>query len=686
MKFGAQLELSWVSSWREHYVDYRLLKKLIARVMVAQGTLRLKRSMATTPRFEDSERNQFEIIFFLELDQVDAFYSRLRTAFQAKLFKFRKLNHPTAEQCFKFREELRIWREYVDLNYTASRKILKKYDKKTKFNAIKTLLPRVQKRTFYSADDIDVMDAEIVKYLKQAMARDGLAKDAQVPDLVDFNLEGKRREDTMDRLVEMMDRSDWVWYMMPLQMTRYYLNRMLAILDDYDAKTYAFWLTAFVILQIVILHFYKFPLQYTSQYVTTYLRQFQSRVVEVISDFMHHKLSTGNWFLFCCCLMWIFPTDRRWRNMYCFVGTGFVVKSLAKSYLRSPRGFWLWTEGSGTYCGKGWSLPSGHSMVSLCLLGFLVKELKTPSILFVTLVFEIAVFLNVTYIGTHTYMDVIVGWTFALWCLSLFALMEELARDKLGEYFKPSKKTSRHIRSWLIFLVLVLFTVVVSDYLEELSHPETLPDYFQINMEKYCGFEPGKGGHRMRLRLKWTNIPLIMGMACGYALNELFFAPEDEDPIDDDDDDVKKDKEEYKEENTKKESEDSLPPLSLTRRGEPSMTVATKGWQKIVLCVGGCYIFMSLFSWCKVLSAFIGVPGMAIYFHNFFSPLIVLFLWPFSFSIICYIFSHWLLPAQFQKKVGGWLEELSLAQLGSMTLAVAIAYTMANPAPGASSH
>eukprot|EP00475_Leptophrys_vorax_P034460 TRINITY_DN5563_c0_g1_i2.p1 TRINITY_DN5563_c0_g1~~TRINITY_DN5563_c0_g1_i2.p1 ORF type:complete len:697 (-),score=119.93 TRINITY_DN5563_c0_g1_i2:27-1934(-) len=633
--------------------------------------------MATTPREEDFERNQFELIFFQELDQVDAFYARLRTAFAAKLFRF-KNQEPSAEQCFKFREELRVWREYVDLNYTAARKILKKYDKKTKFDSMKKWLPRVQKRTFYSSEDIEMFDADVTTLLKRAMKKEGIAKEAQLPELVDFEVEGKRREDCMDRLVEFLDRAEMVWYMLPLQLTRYYLNKILAILDDFDATTYTFALSAMVLAQVIILYYFKFPLQFSSQYVTNYLRQFESKVVEVISDFMHHKLSTGNWFLFCCCLMWIFPTDRRWRNMYCFVGTGFVVKSLAKSYLRSPRGFWLWTEGSGTYCGKGWSLPSGHSMVSLCLLGFLVRELKTPSMLFVTLVFEIAVFLNVTYIGTHTYADVIVGWTFALWCLAIYAFIEEQAQLRLGEYFRPSKKTARHLRNWLLVLIGILISVVVSDYLEELSHPETLPAYFQVNMENYCGFEPGKGGHRMRLRLKWTNIPLIMGMACGYALNEIFFTREEEDPIEDDDG-----AEEKKED---AQGVTKLPPNELSsiafkiRRGEAAITVATTGWQKIMLCVGGCYIFMSLYSWCKQFSNLVGVPGMATYLHNFFSPLIVLFLWPCAFSIICYVGTKWIVPVQIQNGLGGYLERLSLAQLGAMTLTVAIAYTMANPA------
>jgi hypothetical protein len=296
-------------------------------------------------------------------------------------------------------------------------------------------------------------------------------------------------------------------------------------------------------------------------------------------------------------------------------------------------------------------------MVSLCLLSFLVKEVKSPAILLVTILFEIAVFLNVTYIGTHTYADVIVGWTFALWFLSLYGLLQKYGAAFYERYltFRTTEnngKFQKYLkRNWAFALLFIAIFITICDYLEELSHPDELPDYFQTNMEKYCGFEKGKGLPRMRLRLKWTNIPLILGMASGYALYEIcFMREEDEDPT-----------ESLK--NSKKE------------KNQFEITVAHKGWQKLVLFFGGAYIFMSLFSWCKIWVQAFSLPMMtATYLHNFLSPFLVLFLWPYIFGYLRHVFGTHLIPAFIQDRINQVLDELSIAQLAAIALAIVIGY------------
>lgn len=88
----------------------------------------------------------------------------------------------------------------------------------------------------------------------------------------------------------------------------------------------------------------------------------------------------------------------------------------------------------------GFSLPSGHSMMSAIVLLFLCLKIKEPWVIAFAVLFESLVFVNVIFLGTHTVLDVIVGWTAAALMVALFMLLER----RLHPYFTHRTEPSTH--------------------------------------------------------------------------------------------------------------------------------------------------------------------------------------------------------------------------------------------------
>jgi len=85
---------------------------------------------------------------------------------------------------------------------------------------------------------------------------------------------------------------------------------------------------------------------------------------------------------------------------------GHVLKNMFKNAIASPRGFWFCQEGHSLYCGKGYSLPSGHSMISLTMALFVMWRWPEHRWLkWVLVPIELSIWFEVLYLGTHTRMD-----------------------------------------------------------------------------------------------------------------------------------------------------------------------------------------------------------------------------------------------------------------------------------------
>eukprot|EP01094_Clydonella_sp_ATCC50884_P028360 TRINITY_DN8484_c0_g1_i1.p1 TRINITY_DN8484_c0_g1~~TRINITY_DN8484_c0_g1_i1.p1 ORF type:complete len:433 (+),score=119.03 TRINITY_DN8484_c0_g1_i1:254-1552(+) len=143
----------------------------------------------------------------------------------------------------------------------------------------------------------------------------------------------------------------------------------------------------------------------------------ESDAMEYIKLF-HQTLSSNTWMMLAAALA--FASYNRGIHLYTYLIIGHCVKNISKSIIASPRGFYFCHTGFAEYCGTGFSLPSGHSMMSLSFsLYLLAKYPSVPTIIAVVL-FEAWVVFEVMILGTHTPADVVIGFSYALWWFFFF--------------------------------------------------------------------------------------------------------------------------------------------------------------------------------------------------------------------------------------------------------------------------
>eukprot|EP01135_Chromosphaera_perkinsii_P005256 Nk52_evm6s328 gene=Nk52_evmTU6s328 len=270
------------------------------------------------------------------------------------------------------------------------------------------------------------------------------------------------------------------------------------------------------LLEVVILEFFKNDIQGSGTYITLFLKKtLGNPYYTKFTEMMHFKITSQSWLLLSAVIYWAVH-NQLGANLYAFVSLGFSLKSLGKAFIKAPRNFWLHGEGHYSYCGRGYSLPSGHAMVSLLALSFIIVKFRKPWVLLFTIVYSGVLFVNVQYIGTHTYADVIVGWTFALLWLVLYLLIEKLVHK---HYLSRGEVPSYRVQAFCFFALTVV--ILILDYFENNSHVEW-PEEWKENMAKVCGGTPESAGKMMTLKLEYANTFLTIGVAIGYLLKVKF--------------------------------------------------------------------------------------------------------------------------------------------------------------------
>ncbi|KAI8148297.1 hypothetical protein BJV82DRAFT_591579 [Fennellomyces sp. T-0311] len=157
MKFGKQIQSQQFTEWSAHYLDYKGLKKFINSVLNAPTESNI--SDDDRSKLLQSQKAAFFFKLERELEKINSFYLqkenelkvRLRTLVDKKKIlqtDTRRLKHASTlfnaiqEAFIQFEQELNKIQKYVELNNEGFRKILKKWDKRSKSTTRELYLSR----------------------------------------------------------------------------------------------------------------------------------------------------------------------------------------------------------------------------------------------------------------------------------------------------------------------------------------------------------------------------------------------------------------------------------------------------------------------------------------------------------------------------------------------------------------
>ncbi|KCV69518.1 hypothetical protein H696_03939 [Fonticula alba] len=246
-------------------------------------------------------------------------------------------------------------------------------------------------------------------------------------------------------------------------------------------------------------------------------------------------------------------------SLYCFSVLGHVVKNFAKSFGRSPRSFWLCgspllagASGIGAlHCGSGYSLPSGHTMLSTMVTSYLGEYIaarypaagasasrKTRVSMAVPLWLDllaerrwsmafahlgawllrgarIVIILNTLHLGTHTVLDIAAGLLFARFWTSAWPYIHQIlfptaSKPREGAPLPGSRR-------WLLPM-LALGGVCLLEVVEELTENQVSHPLERVLLhERNCSLLRGTGATRMANSSAFEKSALVLGVLLAVA-------------------------------------------------------------------------------------------------------------------------------------------------------------------------
>eukprot|EP00126_Sphaerothecum_destruens_P007671 Sdes_comp19938_c0_seq1m12414 len=356
--------------FKKHCLNVRGLKIHIHRVLIAEGKKTNKDSLDIGTA--KAEAKLFDSAFLEELENVNRFYiEKERELFAAyenikQMNIFAILHNPKIpqdqledlpEMLSVFFGNVRALRHFVQWNYSACMKSANEYCKKTNSSenckhSLKHFQQLVEQKEFYRAQGLADM-VHAAKELNGALQRHSISK-----------------------------KEGWFSF-------------------HFSFESVFCFVVAISLLEILALNFFKERIQSSGTPISLFLQSYlHGDFYSKLTEWMHFKITSQAWLLLCSVIYWAYHNTLG-ANLYAFVSLGFSLKSLGKAFLKAPRNFWINDVGHYNYCGKGYSLPSGHAMVSLLVLSFIIVKFKKPWILLFTILYEVILFVNVQFIGTH---------------------------------------------------------------------------------------------------------------------------------------------------------------------------------------------------------------------------------------------------------------------------------------------
>lgn len=129
MKFGKRLAAEASRRWRPFYIDYKALKRALARDVSNHGALVVGGPSCCTHAHPDPNGTAFALVLKQELKKISAFYVEKEEELQAIM---QGLTTKPPAALTSFRSEVQDLKKYVVLNYVAVIKAIKKRNRHLK--------------------------------------------------------------------------------------------------------------------------------------------------------------------------------------------------------------------------------------------------------------------------------------------------------------------------------------------------------------------------------------------------------------------------------------------------------------------------------------------------------------------------------------------------------------------------
>ena len=129
VNFGKKLVQSQHPPWKEYYLDYNELKRILKDIIKGEGDFEFD---ALEAHHEDDGKAVFEVLLDRQIETVVIFFLQLQGKIAKNLAELRETKEKSQDMHAKYcgiGEEIILLVNYVELNVTALQKILKKHDK-----------------------------------------------------------------------------------------------------------------------------------------------------------------------------------------------------------------------------------------------------------------------------------------------------------------------------------------------------------------------------------------------------------------------------------------------------------------------------------------------------------------------------------------------------------------------------
>lgn len=183
MKFGQQLKRLTVQDWKDYYINYKRLKDVL-KSFIPESTIALYGKQENNRNLKETHIAFFDQLQE-EVDKVEIFYSSQLRMYTQKLDSLKLQYYDKmasgstskecqdhlkglSEQANRLSQDVALFNQYIQVNRTAVRKIIKKHDKLTFVPTKDTVLDTIKQcRIWFECEALRDLTIDTEKFLSE---------------------------------------------------------------------------------------------------------------------------------------------------------------------------------------------------------------------------------------------------------------------------------------------------------------------------------------------------------------------------------------------------------------------------------------------------------------------------------------------------------------------------------------